>query len=134
MGVAERNIYSVLRNDKYTLKIKKIYEKIGADVEFVPIISGNYEAKMQVLNATAEQVDIVFVSNWLNNYYSNVAKNTFLPLDDLLKKIGVQVYDPLAIVQKTHGVSYNDFLWIQFRGEHLRWKDVAPRRFRYVET
>ena len=55
-------------------------------------------------------------------------------LDDLLKKIGVQVYDPLAIVQKTHGVSYNDFLWIQFRGEHLRWKDVAPRRFRYVET
>jgi len=64
---------------------KKIYEKIGADVEFVPIISGNYEAKMQVLNATAEQMDIVFVSNWLNNYYSNVAKNTLLPLDDLLK-------------------------------------------------
>ena len=64
---------------------KKIYEKVGAHVEFVPIISGNYEAKMQVLNATAEQMDIVFVSNWLNNYYNNVAKNTLLPLDDLLK-------------------------------------------------
>ena len=64
---------------------KQIYEKIGADVEFVPIISGNYEAKLQVLNATAEQMDIVFVSNWLNNYYNNVAKNTLLPLDDLLK-------------------------------------------------
>ena len=64
---------------------KKIYEKVGADVEFVPIISGNYEAKMQVLNATAEPMDIVFVSNWLNNYYNNVAKNTLLPLDDLLK-------------------------------------------------
>ena len=65
---------------------KKIYEKVGADVEFVPIISGNYEAKMQVLNATAEQMDIVFVSNWLNNYYNNVAKNTLLSLDDLLKE------------------------------------------------
>lgn len=53
-------------------------------------------------------------------------------LDELLKKIGVPFYDPLEIVKKTHGVSYNDFLWIQFRGEHLRWKDVAPRRFRNV--
>lgn len=53
-------------------------------------------------------------------------------LDALLKKIGVAFYDPLEIVRKTHGVSYNDFLWIQFRGEHLRWKDVAPRRFRNV--
>lgn len=53
-------------------------------------------------------------------------------LDKLLKKIGVPFYDPLEIVKRTHGVSYNDFLWIQFRGEHLRWKDVAPRRFRNV--
>lgn len=53
-------------------------------------------------------------------------------LDVLLKKIGVSFYDPLEIVKKTHGVSYNDFLWIQFRGEHLSWKDVAPRRFRNV--
>lgn len=53
-------------------------------------------------------------------------------IDDLLKKIGVPFYDPLEIVKKTHGVSYNDFLWIQFRGEHLHWKDVAPRRFRNV--
>lgn len=53
-------------------------------------------------------------------------------LDELLKKIGVPFYDPLEIVKKTHGVSYNDFLWIQFHGEYLSWKDVAPRRFRNV--
>lgn len=55
-------------------------------------------------------------------------------IDLHLKKLGLSYYDPLEIVKRTHGVSYNDFLWIQFRGEHLRWKDVAPKRFRYVEN
>lgn len=47
-------------------------------------------------------------------------------LDDILKKLGLTHYDPLEIVKKTHGVSYNDFLWFQFDGERLFWKDVAP--------
>ena len=54
-------------------------------------------------------------------------------IDVHLKKLGLAYYDPLGIVKKTHGVSYNDFLWIQFSGEHLMWKDVAPKRFRNVE-
>ena len=56
-----------------------------------------------------------------------------VPLLRHLKKLGLAYYDPLGIVKKTHGVSYNDFLWIQFSGEHLMWKDVAPKRFRNVE-
>ncbi len=53
-------------------------------------------------------------------------------IDNYLKKLGIAYYDPLAIVQKTHGVSYNDFLWFKFNGESLTWKDVAPGRFRNV--
>ena len=48
-------------------------------------------------------------------------------IEDILKKLGLSHYDPLEIVRKTHGVSYNDFIWFQFDGELLFWKDVAPR-------
>ncbi len=53
-------------------------------------------------------------------------------MEDILAKLGLQYYDPLEIVKKTHGVSYNDFLWFEFANEHLYWKDVAPRRVRNV--
>lgn len=53
-------------------------------------------------------------------------------IDNYLKKLDIPYYDPLAIVKKTHGVSYNDFLWFRFNGENLTWKDVAPRRMRNV--
>jgi transcriptional regulator with XRE-family HTH domain len=53
-------------------------------------------------------------------------------IDNYLKKLDIPYYDPLALVKKTHGVSYNDFLWFRFNGENLTWKDVAPRRFRNV--
>ncbi len=53
-------------------------------------------------------------------------------IDAYLKKLGLTYYDPLEIVKKTHGVSYNDFLWFQFRGENLSWNKVAPKRFRNV--
>lgn len=53
-------------------------------------------------------------------------------IDNYLKKLDIPYYDPLAIVKKTHGVSYNDFLWFRFNGENLTWKDVAPRRLRNV--
>jgi len=53
-------------------------------------------------------------------------------IDNYLKKLDIPYYDPLAIVKKTHGVSYNDFLWFRFNGESLTWKDVAPRRLRDV--
>lgn len=53
-------------------------------------------------------------------------------IDSYLNKLGIPYYDPLAIVQKTHGVSYNDLLWFRFAGENLTWQDVAPRRLRNV--
>lgn len=53
-------------------------------------------------------------------------------IDSYLKKLNLNYYDPLSIVRKTHGVSYNDFLWFQFKGEDLEWAKVAPKRFRNV--
>ena len=50
-------------------------------------------------------------------------------IQDILHSLGLSVYDPFEIVKKTHGVSYNDFLWFQFEGENLNYKDLMPWRF-----
>ena len=44
-----------------------------------------------------------------------------------LKAMGLKEYRPLDIVRKTHGVSYNDFLWFRFPGENITAKDVLVR-------
>ena len=46
---------------------------------------------------------------------------------ELLAACGLTKYVPLDIVRKTHGVSYNDFLWIKFPGEDLRAEAVLVR-------
>ena len=45
----------------------------------------------------------------------------------ILQRLGLQEYDPYQIVKRTHGVSYNDFLWFRFPGENLTAKDVLVR-------
>lgn len=44
-----------------------------------------------------------------------------------LKALGLSEYNPLEIVKKTHGVSFNDYIWIRFPGERLTSKDVLVR-------
>ncbi len=48
-------------------------------------------------------------------------------IDVKLAAIGLTEYDPLEIVRRTHGVSYNDFIWIRFPGEKLCAEDVLVR-------
>lgn len=46
---------------------------------------------------------------------------------ELLRVRGIKEYNPLEIVRKTHGVSWNDFIWLRFPGEQLTAKDVLVR-------
>ena len=48
-------------------------------------------------------------------------------VDEILKHLGLKEYNPYEIVRKTHGVSYNDFIWFRFPGEKLTSKDVLVR-------
>ena len=45
-----------------------------------------------------------------------------------LKALGLSSYDPLKIIKKTHGVSFNDYIWIRFPGEDISMKDVMVRK------
>ena len=65
---------------------KIIKAKIGATVDFRPIDWGSYDQKMLVKSAASEEYDLAFTANWINNYYQNITKGAFIPLDDLLMK------------------------------------------------
>lgn len=49
-------------------------------------------------------------------------------IDELLRYFGLKEYNPYEIVRRTHGVSYNDYIWFRFPGEKITSKDVLVRR------
>ena len=48
-------------------------------------------------------------------------------ITEILAHLGLKEYNPYEIVRKTHGVSYNDYIWFRFPGEKLTSKDVLVR-------
>lgn len=48
-------------------------------------------------------------------------------LEELLHKLGLKTYHPLDIIRKTHGLMRNDFVWIRFQGENLKYDDIKIR-------
>lgn len=48
-------------------------------------------------------------------------------INEILKNLGLKEYNPYEIVRKTHGVSYNDYIWFRFPGEKIMSKDVLVR-------
>ena len=61
---------------------------MNIELEMVTYGWGDYDTKMQMAIASGEEFDLCYTADWLNNYYSNVAKNAFLPLDDLIAEYG----------------------------------------------
>lgn len=47
---------------------------------------------------------------------------------DLLKGLGLDFYDPEAICRKTHGMQFDDFMWLQFSDEpQVKYEDIKIR-------
>lgn len=44
-----------------------------------------------------------------------------------LEALGVKNKSPYEIIKKTHGVSYNDFIWFRFPSETYTYEDVSVR-------
>ena len=45
-----------------------------------------------------------------------------------LDELGIKDFNPYEICRKTHGVMVQDFIWFQFDGENLSFKDVRFKR------
>ena len=69
---------------------KVILEKynLNLDLEIVCSDFGSYNDKMQMVIGSGEEYDICWTSSWCNDYYTNVSKNAFVALDDLLANYG----------------------------------------------
>lgn len=65
---------------------KILQEKINATIKLHAMDWVNFEPKMNVMNSAGDAYDLVFTAPWLNNYFLNVAKDAYLPLDDLLEQ------------------------------------------------
>ena len=46
---------------------------------------------------------------------------------EILMSMGLSEYRPIDIIRRTHGVSYNDYIWFRFMGENIRAEDVLVR-------
>ena len=49
-------------------------------------------------------------------------------IDEILHRIGLEEYEPMEMVKRTFGISYNDCKWFKFEPNTLQWKNVCPRR------
>ena len=63
---------------------KYLTEKLNCSLELVESDFGTYTDKMQMVIGSQEEFDICWTSHWCNNFYSNIAKNAFLELDELV--------------------------------------------------
>lgn len=84
-----------------------VKEKLGVSLEIIVVPFEEYNQKMQIISASGEEYDIAFTSNWLNDYYSNVNKGAFVPLDDLLPVYAPYTYNEMLDKKIWDGVKVN---------------------------
>ena len=47
---------------------------------------------------------------------------------DILNRLGLDCYEPELICRKTHGLQFDDFIWLQFSDEpQVCWNDIKLR-------
>ncbi|MBM7565925.1 ABC transporter substrate-binding protein [Paenibacillus sacheonensis] len=112
---------------------KILKEKINATIHLKAIDWGNYDQKMQLVNASGERYDLAFTSSWANNYYTNVNKGAFIALDDLLPKYAPNIMKTIPDLGwnavKVKGSIYavpNYQIWASTNGIAIQ-KDVAAK-------
>lgn len=66
-------------------------EKINATLDIHFVDWGSYDQKMQTMLAAGEKADLIFTSNWTNDYMQNVNKGAFLDITELLPKYGPDI-------------------------------------------
>ncbi|WEG19268.1 hypothetical protein PQ478_21520 (plasmid) [Alkalihalophilus pseudofirmus] len=73
-------------------------------------------------------ITIVELEKWLK---WRVFPETRVNADELLAALGLNSYNRWAIVRKTHGVMADDEIWLRFKGETLKHRDVTLRKSLY---
>ena len=97
-------------------------DKMNIKLDLQCIEPGDYEQKAQLALASGEQVDIMWTSNWANQYQPNVAKNAFLALDEYLENSELSelkeyysdgIWEATRVAGKIYGVPVEQVLYDQ---------------------
>lgn len=112
---------------------KILKEKLNVTLHLKAIDWGNFDQKMQLVNASGEEYDLAFTSSWANNYFVNVSKGAFVPLDDLLPQYAPNIMSTIPEVGweavKVNGKIYsvpNYQIWAMTNGLAIQ-KEIADK-------
>lgn len=74
-------------------KVNEILQsKYGLKLDLIGVDNGNYEQKMQIMNASGDEYDLAFTSNWTNNYYTNINGGSLYDITELLPEYAPKLY------------------------------------------
>lgn len=45
--------------------------------------------------------------------------------EELLELLGLEEYNPWEIIKKTHGRLFEDYLWVRFPEDNIKWEDIS---------
>lgn len=66
----------------------------GVEVEFIPCANSEYKQRFDLALAGGQQIDLAFFG-WVMNLVNESAASSLLPLNDLLKEHGQELYDSM---------------------------------------
>lgn len=109
------------------------YLKDSLNVEVKLVFPGDYESQTQMALAAGEDIDICWTGNWGFDYLTNVAKEAFYPLDELLAEYGQGIVETLPEFGldacKVNGVTYaipNYQTWVDYNALYIT-EDVVEK-------
>ncbi|MEK3688301.1 hypothetical protein [Paenibacillus sp. FSL R10-2736] len=111
--------FEVLEHDRVIAKVKLDYINQTVDVW--------QDDKVEPVFLPFPGKAKVSVGDVLDYFESRCVPRTRHHIDKILQSLGLQEYVRTDIVKKTHGVLYDDYVWIRFSGEELKCADVHPR-------
>ena len=65
---------------------KYLAEKLNVSLNIIESDWGSYTQKMQMIIASQENYDMCYTANWANNFYTNVSRDAFVALDNLINQ------------------------------------------------
>ncbi len=87
---------AVLDSADFPEIMNKVNEKLGSEynlqLDVIGIDGGNYDKKLQLINAGMEEYDLAFTSTWKNDYYTNVSNGACLDITELLPEHAPTLY------------------------------------------
>lgn len=109
--------FKVYYKDELTASVVLDYENNTVDYERYTHI--NTHVPYAFDDPTVEQME-AFIKSRCMDYKRE-------QLQEYLSDLEIDVYDEFEIVKKTHGVMWEDLIWLKFPDEELAWKDVRIR-------